>query len=104
MNNTGWKAARERAAEAWQERHGEAAPEGFRRVRVHDLRHTFGRRLHAAGVSFEDRQDLLGHKSGRVTTHYSQAELANLIDAVERLCTTDCHKVPTTTWLRRKVN
>ena len=39
-------------------------------VRVHDLKHTFGRRLRAAGVSFEDRQDLLGHKSGRITTHY----------------------------------
>jgi integrase len=26
-------------------------------VRVHDLEHTFGRRLRAAGVSFEDRQD-----------------------------------------------
>jgi integrase len=46
----------------------------FGRVRVHDLKHTFGRRLRAAGVSFEDRQDLLGHKSGRITTHYSQAE------------------------------
>jgi integrase len=50
-------------------------------VRVHDLKHTFGRRLRAAGVSFEDRQDLLGHKSGRITTHYSAAELHNLIDA-----------------------
>jgi len=36
-------------------------------VRVHDLKHTFGRRLRAAGVSFEDRQDLLGHRSGRIT-------------------------------------
>jgi integrase len=69
MNNAAWKAARERAADKWQEqRGGEPAPEGFRRVRVHDLKHTFGRRLRAAGVSFEDRQDLLGHKSGRITT------------------------------------
>ena len=44
----------------------------------------FGRRLRAAGVSFEDRQDLLGHRSGRVTTHYSAAELANLIVASEK--------------------
>jgi len=42
---------------------------------VHDLKHTFGRRLRAAGVSFEDRQDLLGHRSGRITTHYSAAGL-----------------------------
>ncbi len=52
-------------------------------LRVHDLKHTFGRRLRAAGVSFEDRQDLLGHRSNRVTTHYSSAELTRLIEAVE---------------------
>ena len=102
MNNTAWKGARERAAEKWSERHGEPAPEGFRRVRVHDLKHTFGRRLRAAGVSFEDRQDLLGHKSGRITTHYSQAELGCLINAADRVCSTSPHKSPTTTWLRRK--
>jgi hypothetical protein len=78
MYGTAWKNARERAADAWQLKHGTEAPEGFRRVRVHDLKHTFGRRLRAAGVSFEDRQDLLGHKSQRITTHYSEAELANL--------------------------
>jgi integrase len=89
MNNTAWKAARERAADRWQEQTGEAAPEGFRRVRVHDLKHTFGRRLRAAGVSFEDRQDLLGHKSGRITTHYSQSELANLIAAADKICAID---------------
>jgi integrase len=55
-------------------------------VRVHDLKHTFGRRLRAAGVSFEDRQDLLGHRSGRITTHYSAAELSSLIDAANRVC------------------
>jgi hypothetical protein len=31
--------------------------------------------LRAAGVSFKDRQDLLGHRSGRITTHCSAAEL-----------------------------
>ena len=55
-------------------------------VRVHDLKHTFGRRLRSAGVSFEDRQDLLGHRSGRITTHYSAAELSNLIDAANSVC------------------
>ena len=103
MNNTAWKNARERAAEKWAETKGEPAAEGFRRVRVHDLKHTFGRRLRAAGVSFEDRQDLLGHKSGRITTHYSQAELSNLIDAAERVCEAESRKTPATTWLRRKM-
>ena len=55
-------------------------------VRVHDLKHTFGRRLRAAGVSFEDRQDLLGHKSQRVTTHYSAADLTRLIEAADGVC------------------
>jgi integrase len=55
-------------------------------VRVHDLKHTFGRRLRAAGVSFEDRQDLLGHRSGRITTHYSAAELSRLIEAADSVC------------------
>jgi integrase len=59
---------------------------GLRQVRVHDLKHTFGRRLRAAGVSFEDRQDLLGHRSGRMTTHYSAAELSKLIEAANSVC------------------
>ena len=48
--------------------------------------------LHAAGVSFEDRQDLLGHKSRRITTHYSEAELVNLIAAAEKACETKSRK------------
>jgi len=80
MNNTAWQSARQRA--------------GLPQVRVHDLKHTFGRRLRAAGVSFEDRQDLLGHKSARITTHYSNAELQNLIDAANRVCTDESRKSP----------
>lgn len=64
---------------------GKEAPAGFRHLRVHDLRHTFGRRLRAAGVSREDRKDLLGHKSGDVTTDYSVAELSNLLDAANKV-------------------
>ena len=59
---------------------------GLSQVRVHDRKHTFGRRLRAAGVSFEDRQDLLGHRSSRVTTHYSAAELGRLIEAANKVC------------------
>jgi hypothetical protein len=59
---------------------------GLPQVRVHDLKHTLGRRLRAAGVSFEDRQDLLGHRSGRMTTHYSAAELSKLIEAANSVC------------------
>jgi integrase len=73
--NSAWKKARLRA--------------GLPTVRVHDLKHTFGRRLRAAGVCFEDRQDLLGHRSGRITTHYSAAELSRLIEAAETVVDRD---------------
>lgn len=56
---------------------------GLAHVRGHDLRHTFGRRLRAAGVIEETRAELLGHKRGSVTTHYSAAEVAELVNAVE---------------------
>lgn len=72
MMNSAWKKARKRA--------------DLTHARVHDLKHTFGRRLRAAGISFEDRQDLLGHKSGRITTHYSTAELGSLIAAANSVC------------------
>ena len=98
MLNSAWKKARIRAE----------LPE----VRVHDLKHIFGRRLRASGASFEDRQDLLGHKSGRITTHYSAAEIDNLITATNNVCEsrngvvlsllkrdfeTSPHKIPTVT-------
>ncbi|MEX2516009.1 MAG: site-specific integrase [Gammaproteobacteria bacterium] len=72
MNNHAWRKARIRA--------------GLPQVRVHDLRHTFGHRLRASGVSFEDRQDLLGHSSGRITTHYSAPDIVRLLQAVELIC------------------
>jgi integrase len=73
-------------------------------VRVHDLRHTFGRWLRAAQVSLEDRQDLLGHHAGRITTHYSAAEIGALRDAVNRLLESDSRKISRTTILRLAKN
>jgi len=72
MNNRAWRKAREAA--------------NLVDVRVHDLRHTFGMRLRAAGVSLEDRQDLLGHHAGHITTQYSKVEITHLIECVELLC------------------
>lgn len=71
-------------------------------ARVHDLKHTFGRRLRSAGVSFEDRQDLLGHRSARITTHYSAAELGKLLEAANSVCRG--RSGPTLTLLKRAVN
>src|SRR5688500_13754238 len=45
--------------EKWQELKGEPAPSGYATVRVHDLKHTFGHRLEAAGTTFGDCQVLL---------------------------------------------
>jgi len=59
---------------------------GLSLVRVHDLKHTFGRRLRAAGVSIETRMVLLlGHKNNQITTHYSAVEIGELIEATERV-------------------
>ena len=88
MGNSAWHSARLRV--------------GLPQVRVHDLKHTFGRRLRAAGVSFEDRQDLLGHKSGRITTHYSAAELENLIEATNKVCAVQSRKSPALVLLKQK--
>jgi integrase len=52
---------------------------------VHNLRHTFGRRLRSAGIPLETRKALLGHASGDITTHYSAAELDELIRATEAI-------------------
>lgn len=71
MYNSAWKRARTAA--------------GLPTLRVHDLKHTFGYRLRAAGVSFEDRQDLLGHKSQRITTHYSAPDVDRLLLAAEKV-------------------
>ncbi len=86
INNDGWRKARESVE--------------LKDVRVHDLRHTFGMRLRAAGVGFEDRQDLLGHHAGRITTHYSKVEINRLIECVEMLCEA---RKPELTLIRRVV-
>jgi len=88
MNNSAWQRARKTV--------------GLPQVRIHDLKHTFGRRLRAAGVSFEDRQDLLGHRSGRITSHYSAAELGNLIDAANSIVGQGSRKTPALVVLKKK--
>ena len=47
-------------------------------------------------------QDLLGHKSGRITTHYSAAELRNLIAAANKVCKEDSRKTPAPLMVREK--
>ncbi len=88
MNGGAWRKARKRA--------------GLEGVRVHDLKHTFRRRLRAARVSFEDRQDLLGHRSGRIASHYSAADFGKLIEVANQVVGGNSRKTPALTLLRSK--
>ncbi|MCY1298464.1 hypothetical protein D9M70_479540 [compost metagenome] len=101
MNDSAWKKARVRAAKKFQEQFLRPAPPGFASIRIHDLKHTFGRRLRAAGVTEEDRRALLGHKNGSITSHYSAAELGKLINEANKISATDS-RGPVLTILRRK--
>jgi hypothetical protein len=80
MNNSAWKRARKKVE--------------LERVRVHDLKHTFGRRLRAAGVSFEDRQDLNHIEdydallSGRVTESVGSSKQSHCKYRRQTLCLT----------------
>ncbi len=85
MNNSSWKRIR--------------ASVGLEGVRIHDLRHTTGRRLRAAGVNNETRKDILGHEGGNITTHYSVAEIKELVDAVE-LIAFESQSTPSLTLIR----
>ena len=82
MNNTGWQNARKVAASRYEEAFGRECPTHFADLHVHDLRHIFGRRLRAAGVSVETRKALMGHTNGDITMHYSLAEMMELVNAV----------------------
>jgi len=86
INNSAWRRARCFA--------------GLFQVRVHDLKHTFGRRLRAAGVPLETRKVLLGHTNGDITSHYSAPEFLELIRAVERISVT-AGKTPALTLIRQ---
>ncbi len=71
LNNNPWQRARRDA--------------GLPFVRIHDLKHTYGERLEAAGVEFEMKQVLLGHKNGSVTSHYSTPRISALLAACEKV-------------------
>ena len=102
MNSSAWKHARVEAATAWVKEKCEPAHPGFAHLRVHDLKHTFGRRLRVAGVAFEDRQALLDHKSGSVTTDYSVAGIEHLIAQANKVTMMGQRSSPTLTVLRRR--
>jgi integrase len=128
MNNSAWDKARIRAAMKLYEDSGKVIPNellkegqrglliteelkkfmllvmpGLAAVRAHDLKHTCGRRLRAARVTLETRKVLLGHKNGDITSHYSAAEIAELLEAANRICKEKSGKSPAVTLLKRKI-
>ena len=102
MYSSAWKRARIAAAKAHAQVHGEPISWGFANLRVHNLKHTFDRRLRAAGVSLETRKVLLGHTNGDITSHYSAPEIEELLTAVNRVCEMNPRKIPALTILKRK--
>ena len=89
INNSSWKRVRKEA--------------GLPLVRVHDLKHTFGRRLRAASVPLETRKVLLGHRNGDITTHYSAPELEELLEAANRVCEEQSGKSPALVVLKQNL-
>ena len=71
MSNKAWKKARDRLNMP---------------VRVQDLKFTFEHRLRMAKVSLEDRQDLLGYKSGRIIMSDDFAKIKYLIEIAGKVC------------------
>ena len=73
MLNTAWISACERA--------------GLAGLHVHDLRHTVGLRLREAAVPENTISDILWHQrtGSTMTAHYSQAQVVELRDALERI-------------------
>lgn len=56
---------------------------GVRQVRFHDLRHTFGTRMAAAGVPMRTLQEWLGHRDFKTTLIYADhAPGAHEVDLV----------------------
>ena len=71
---------------------------------VHNLRHTFGRRLRSAGIPLETRKALLGHANDDITTHYSAAELAELINAAEAIVSRGRTETPNLMLIRQRTD
>jgi integrase len=71
MNNTAWQRARREA--------------GMADLHIHDLRHTVGMRLREAEVREETVADILWHTRPGMTAHYSVAQVAELVEALNRI-------------------
>ena len=58
---------------------------GIRRLRLHDLRHSFASHLVMSGVDLSTVQELMGHKSISMTQVYAHLTPEHKAHAVEKL-------------------
>lgn len=58
---------------------------GVNGLKIHDLRHTSTTWLNQLGVTQRVRQDLLGHKSAAMTSHYTHSEWSDKRKAIDML-------------------
>lgn len=65
--------------------HGALKRAGLRRIRFHDLRHSFASQLVSAGRPLKEVQELLGHGSMTMTMRYAHLAPERMRDAVEVL-------------------
>ena len=91
LSSSGWRRGRERACRTMTEQSVGNYSGRLSKLRVHDLRHTFGDRLRRRGVTIDTCGDLLGHKGRGVTAHYCRSQNPELISAVKKL---ECFEVP----------
>ena len=91
LSSSGWRRGRERASHAMSTQAQGNYSGRLSKLRVHDLRHTFGDRLRARGVTIDTCGDLLGHRGRGVTAHYCRSQNPELISAVKAL---ECFEVP----------
>lgn len=70
---TAWAAAKRRA--------------GIKDLRIHDLRHTFATWLLVARVPTELREEIMGHRSGRMSSRYAHVPVPELLESVQLLRT-----------------
>ena len=71
MSNTAWQNARLKA--------------GLGDLHVHDLRHTVGLRLRETKCDDKTVRDVLWHRTKTMTEHYSEAQIVEIFDALQKI-------------------
>lgn len=101
MRNDGWLNAVKHATRQYKSIFGCDCPAGFAALRIHDLRHTVGRRLRVSGATDMDIADVLGHTKRSVSRHYSDVEIAHLFRLLSKIAMPTVPASPTLSLVQR---